>query len=61
MRIQCFKAQGNRSIEKNHNLQRHKERTRDLLHSEIIIQRREQRSADVKPVFVQLKYNKGVR
>lgn len=58
---QCFKAQGNRSIERNHNLERHKLRTRDLLLSEIGIQRRKQRSADVEPVFAQLKHNNGLR
>lgn len=58
---QCFKAQGNRSIERNHNLERHKQRTRDLLLSEIGIQRRKQRSADVEPVFAQLKHNNGFR
>lgn len=61
MRGQCFKAKGNRSIERNHNLERHKERTRELLLSEIGIQRRKQRSADVEPVFAQLKHNNGFR
>lgn len=61
LRGQCFKAQGNRSIERNHNLERHKQRTRELLLSEIGIQRRKQRSADVEPVFAQLKHNNGFR
>ena len=61
MRSQCFKAKGNRSIERNHNLERHKQRTRELLLSEIGIQRRKQRSADVEPVFAQLKHNNGFR
>lgn len=61
MRSQCFKAKGNRSIERNHNLERHKERTRELLLSEIGIQRRKQRSADVEPVFAHLKHNNGFR
>jgi transposase len=61
MRGQCFKAKGNRSIERNHNLERHKERTRELLLSETGIQRRKQRSADVEPVFAQLKHNNGFR
>jgi transposase len=61
LRGQCFKAQGNRSIERNHNLERHKKRTRQLLLSEIGIQRRKQRSADVEPVFAQLKHNNGFR
>lgn len=61
LRGQCFKAQGNRSIERNHNLERHKQRARELLLSEIGIQRRKQRSADVEPVFAQLKHNNGFR
>ena len=61
LRGQCFKAKGNRSIERNHNLERHKQQTRELLLSEIGIQRRKQRSADVEPVFAQLKHNNGFR
>ena len=61
LRGQCFKAQGNRSIERNHNLERHKQRARELLLSEIGIKRRKQRSADVEPVFAQLKHNNGFR
>lgn len=61
LRTQCFKAKGNRSIERNHNLERHKQKTRELLLSEIGIQKRKQRSADVEPVFAQLKHNNGFR
>ncbi|MDX6192158.1 IS1182 family transposase [Flavobacterium sp. Fl-318] len=61
LRGQCFKAKGNRSIERNHNLERHKQQARELLLSEIGIQRRKQRSADVEPVFAQLKHNNGFR
>jgi transposase len=61
LRGQCFKGQGNRSIERNHNLERHKQRARELLLSEIGIQRRKQRSADVEPVFAHLKHNNGFR
>jgi transposase len=61
IRSQCFKAKGNRSIERNHNLERHKQKTRELLLSEIGIQKRKQRSADVEPVFAQLKHNNGFR
>lgn len=61
MRSQCFKAKGNRSIEGNHKLEMYKERARELLLSEIGIQRRKQRSADVEPVFAQLKHNNGFR
>jgi transposase len=61
LRSQCFKAKGNRSIERNHNLERHKQKTTELLLSEIGIQKRKQRSADVEPVFAQLKHNNGFR
>jgi len=61
LRGQCFKAKGNRSIERNHNLERHKQKTRELLLSETGIQKRKQRTADVEPVFAQLKHNHGFR
>ena len=61
LRGQCFKAKGNRSIERNQNLERHKQRTRELLLSETGIQKRKQRTADVEPVFAQLKHNNGFR
>ncbi len=57
----CFKAQGNRSIERNHNLERHKEKVRELLTSQTGIQKRKQRSADVEPVFAQMKHNNNFR
>ena len=58
---QCFKAKGNRSIERNHNLERHKQRTRELLLSETGIQKRKTRTAYVEPVFAQLKHNNRFR
>lgn len=61
LRGQCFKAKGNRSIERNHNLERHKQKTRELLLSEKGTQKRKQRSADVEPVFAQLKHNNNFR
>ena len=61
LRGQCFKGKGNRSIERNHNLERHKEKIRELLLSEKGIQKRKQRTADVEPVFAQLKHNHGFR
>lgn len=57
----CFKAQGNLSIERNHNLERHKEKIRELLTSQTGIQKRKQRSADVEPVFAQMKHNNNFR
>ena len=61
LRGHCFKAKGNRSIERNHNLETHKERTRELLLNEKGILKRKQRTADVEPVFAQLKHNNGFR
>ena len=61
LRGQCFKAKGNRSIERNHNLERRKPTTRELLLSQRGIQKRKQRTADVEPVFAQLKRNNGFR
>ena len=61
LRGQCFKAKGNRSIERNHDLERHKEKVRELLLSEKGIQKRKQRTCDVEPVFAQLKHNHGFR
>ncbi len=61
LRGQCFKAKGNRSIERNQNLERHKERTRELLLSEKGKQKRKKRTADVEPVFAHLKHNHGFR
>jgi len=61
MRGLCHQAKGNRSIERNHNLERHKEKVRELLLSEKGIQKRKQRSADVEPVFAQLKHNNNFR
>jgi len=57
----CYQAKGNRSIERNHNLERHKEKVRELLLSKKGIQKRKQRSADVEPVFAQLKHNNNFR
>jgi transposase len=61
LRGQCFQAKGNRSIERNHNLERHKQKIRELLTSEKGIQKRKQRTADVEPVFAQLKHNNNFR
>lgn len=61
LRGQCHKAKGNRSIERNHNLERHKEKVRKLLNSEKGITKRKQRTADVEPVLAQLKHNHGFR
>ncbi len=61
LRGQCFKGKGNRSIERNHNLERHKQKIRELLTSETGLQKRKQRTADVEPVFAHLKHNHNFR
>lgn len=61
MRGPCFKGKGNRSIERNHNLERHKAKVRELLTSTTGLQKRKQRTADVEPVFAQLKHNHNFR
>lgn len=57
----CFKAQGNRTLERNANLERHKEKIRENLLSEIGEQKRRQRTADVEPVFAHIKSNRNFK
>jgi len=57
----CHKAKGNRRIEVNHNLEKHKRRAREKLLSEEGIRRRGQRAADVESTFGNLKQNQGFR
>ena len=57
----CLEERKMKIVERNHNLERHKQKTRELLLSKIGIQKRKQRSADVEPVFAQLKHNNGFR
>lgn len=57
LRAACFKAKGNRFVERNHTLERHKQRVRENLNSEIGQIKRKQRTADVEPVFVHIKSN----
>jgi len=61
LRGSCHKSKGNRAIEVNHNLERHKQKARELLQSEQGIKHRGQRAADVEAVFGQIKQNKGFR
>lgn len=61
MRGVCHKNKGNRIIEINHDLNRRKEKARQLLSSEQGIKYRKQRPADVEPVFAQIKSNNGFR
>jgi hypothetical protein len=54
----CYKAQGNRRIEVNPNLNRHKEKVRQLLTSEEGLYHRSQRPIEPEAVFGQSKSNK---
>jgi hypothetical protein len=57
----CFKGDGNRIININHELQRLKAKARKLLLSDEGIRRRKQRPVDVEPVFGNIKQNKDFR
>ena len=61
LRGTCHKSQGNRIIERNHNLERHKNRVRENLLSEIGERKRKQRTADVEPVFAHIKSNRNFK
>lgn len=61
LRGQCHKAKGERVIEVNHNLERHKQKARNKLLSEQGVKRRGQRCADVEATFGLIKQNKGFR
>ncbi len=61
MRTRCFKGQGNRSIEINHNLRKHKQKARKLLTSEKGLEHRSKRPIEPEAVFGQIKYNKGFK
>lgn len=60
MRGPCFKAQGNRIIQRSPNLVRYKQKVRELLTSDEGIEKRKQRW-QVEAVFGNLKQNKGFR
>ena len=53
----CHKGKGNRQIEINHNLNRHKSIAKEKLRSEKGIEKRKQRCCDVEPVFGNIKNN----
>lgn len=61
LRGACHKAKGNGIIQVNRNLERHKQKARELLTSEEGIKKRGQRCVDVEGTFGQLKQNKGFR
>lgn len=58
LRVLCFKGKNNRRVQRNHNLERHKQRVREKLLSDIGEQYRKKRSVDVEPVFGHIKYNR---
>lgn len=53
----CHKGKGNRQIEINHHLNRHKAIAKEKLSSEKGIEKRKQRCCDVEPVFGNIKNN----
>lgn len=57
----CHKSKGNRIIEVNHRLNRHKQKAGENLTSETGIAHRKQRPQDVEAVFGNIKQNKGFR
>ncbi|HLW31573.1 MAG TPA: transposase, partial [Aequorivita sp.] len=59
LRAMCFKGKNNRRVQRNHNLERHKQRAREKLLSDIGEKYRKKRSVDVEPVFGHLKYNRN--
>ena len=61
LRSQCFKGKNNRTVERNHKLEYHKQKARELLTSDIGEIRRKQRTADVEPTFAQLKHNRNFK
>jgi len=61
MRGRCFKGEGNRSIEVNHNLRKHKQKAREMLNSEEGLRHRSNRPIEPEAVFGQIKHNKGFK
>jgi hypothetical protein len=57
----CHSGQGNRGVEVNHSLRKHKQQAKQRLNTEQGIKYRKRRPADVEPVFAQLKQNHGFR
>ncbi|RYY82290.1 MAG: IS1182 family transposase, partial [Chitinophagaceae bacterium] len=61
LRAQCHDGSGNRIIEVNHELRRHKAAANERLKSEEGIAHRKRRCWDVEPVFGNIKNNHGFR
>ena len=58
LHARCFKGRGDREIEVNHNLRRHKAHAREMLTSEDGLLRRSRRPIEPEAVFGQMKYDK---
>lgn len=61
LKSSCHQAKGNRTIQRNNALERHKEVMRQRLTSEVGEQKRKQRTADVEPVFAHIKSNRNFK
>jgi len=61
LRKRCTKAKGNRSIERNEQWLRLKQKAKQTLEDERYVELRKQRSVEVETVFGQLKGNQGYR
>lgn len=61
MRGVCHKGQGNRIVEINHSLRKHKQAAKEKLNTEEGIRYRKRRPLDVEPVFANLKHNHAFR
>lgn len=61
LRSSCHKSKQNRTIQVNHNLERHRKLARNKLKSPKGIANRSQRPQDVESVFGNIKQNKGFR
>ncbi len=61
LRSRCHKAKGNRVVEINHNLRRHKERVRKKLLSRQGLAHRSKRPCDVEATFAAIKHNRNFR
>jgi len=61
MRGVCHSGKGNRIVEVNHSLRKHKQTAKEKLNTEQGIKYRKQRPVDVEPVFGNLKSNHGFK
>ncbi len=61
LRSICHKSKKNRTIERNHRLEHHRQKARQRLTSPQGEQRRKRRTADVEPVFSHIKSNRNFK